>query len=125
MSPNYSLENQPVECPKCGRTSHAIKCYSLPNYILFIGIFLAWSFKKEICCPECMRKQILIKYFTYNIIIGNIVWLFLGLPMGIWKLISSYTDGHSATVQDILAEQEYENSRRQAQYNNTGNQYNI
>lgn len=51
-----------------------------------------------------MRKKILIKYFTYNIIIGNFVWLILGLPMGIIKLINSYTKGHSDSVRKILAE---------------------
>lgn len=51
-----------------------------------------------------MRKKILIKYFTYNIIIGNFLWLMLGLPMGIWKLCSSFTKGHSKSVREIIAD---------------------
>lgn len=103
---NYEagLDNVPIQCPHCGKMSDSVKCYSLPNYLLFVGVFVAYSFKKEICCPECMRKKILVKYFTYNIIIGNFLWLLLGLPMGLWKLCSSYTKGHSKTVQDILAD---------------------
>lgn len=99
------IEHVPVPCPKCGKVSDSIKCYSLPDYLLFIGIYAAYSFKKEVCCPHCMRKQILIKYFTYNIVIGNFLWLLIGLPLGIWKFCSSFTAGHSASVKKILAEQ--------------------
>lgn len=99
-----NLENVPVTCPKCGRVSDSVKCYSLPNYILFIFIYFAYEFKKEILCPHCMRKEILLRYFTYNIVIGNVAWLLIGLPMGIWKFCQSFTKGHSATVQKLLAE---------------------
>ena len=99
-----NLDNVPVACPKCGRVSDSIKCYSVPNYILFLGIYAAYEFKKEVCCPHCMRKQIFIKYFTYNIVIGNFLWLLMGLPTGLWKLCSSFTKGHSETVKKILAE---------------------
>ena len=103
---NYEvgLDSVPIQCPHCGKMSDSVKCYSLPNYLLFLGVFAAYSFNKEVCCPECMRKKILVKYFTYNIIIGNFLWVLLGLPMGLWKLCSSYTKGHSKTVQDILAD---------------------
>lgn len=109
MSNNeINIGNIPVACPECGRTSDSLKCYSLPNYMVFLGVYLGYSFQKKVCCPHCMRKNILIKYFTYNIIIGNLFWLAIGLPMGIWKLCSSYTKGHSQTVRDILAENSYE-----------------
>ena len=98
------LDIVPVQCPKCGRMSDSIKCYSVPNYLVFIGVYAAYEFKKEVCCPHCMRKRLLIKYFTYNILIGNVLWLLLGLPMGIWRLCSSFTKGHSWTVKQILAE---------------------
>lgn len=111
------IDNMSVACPKCGRVSDSIKCFSVPNYLLFIGIYAAYEFKKEICCPQCMRKQIFIKYFTYNIIIGNFLWLLMGLPTGIWKLCSSYSKGHSDTVKKILIENISEslNSLRQEQ----------
>lgn len=111
------IDNMPVACPKCGRVSDSIKFYSLPNYILFIGFYAAYQYKNEMCCPHCMRKQIFIKYFTYNIIIGNFLWLIMGLPAGIWHLCSSYSKGHSDTVKKILAESisESQNSAKQEQ----------
>lgn len=120
-----SLDNVPVACPKCGRVSDSIKCYSLPNFIIFLGFYAAYSSKKEICCPHCMRKQIFIKYFTYNIVIGNCMWLIMGFPAGILKLCSSYTKGHSDTVKKILAESISESSKQSniepMRYNQYGN----
>lgn len=111
-----TLANVPIECPCCGQLSDSVKCYSLPEYLVFIGIYLAYSFKKEICCPRCMRKKILLRYFTYNIPLGNVLWAIVGLPMGLWKLYSSYTKGHSDTVQKILAEHIAE--QRASEYGN-------
>lgn len=129
MPQEINISNVPVECPECGRMTDSLKCYSVPDYILFIGIYVAWSFSKKVCCPHCMRKQILIKYFTYNIIIGNFVWLLVGLPMGICKMINSYTKGHSDSVKKILAQHiaEAEAQARQQyaqQYEPQNNQYN-
>ena len=99
---NYKLNNVPLECPKCGRKTDSLKCYSYPHLLLFLGVYISYEFRREVCCPHCMRKVIGIRYFTYNIITGNFFWLLLGLPMGIWKLCSSYTKGHSTSVKEIL-----------------------
>lgn len=122
-NPSINIDNMPVACPKCGRVYDSIKCYSVPNYILFLGVYAAYEFKKEVCCPHCMRKQILIKYFTYNIIIGNFLWFLMGLPTGIWKLISSYTKGHSDTVKQILAENISDSSAHTPQETSHVDQY--
>lgn len=121
----YAIDNMSAPCPKCGRQSKSLKCYSLPNYILFLGFYGGYEFKKEVCCPKCMRKRILIKYFTYNIIIGNIIWLIIGLPLGIWKLCSSYTKEHSESVKKAIAEHLSQASqsfnREESHYDQYGN----
>lgn len=126
---NIGIHNLPTACPKCGRVSDSIKCYSVPNYLVFLGVYAAYEFKKEVCCPACMRKRILIKYFTYNIIIGNFLWLMLGLPMGIWKLCSSFTKGHSKSVRAVIADnlaasqREYQQARQQEYRQTTPQSY--
>ena len=87
-----------VVCPKCGRPSDSIKVYTLPGVWVFLICFFRWATQGRVCCPECMRKQILIHGFTYNIITGNFLWLLIILPWSIINLIRTYSKGHSREV---------------------------
>jgi hypothetical protein len=98
----YTYENVPLECPECGQISQSIKRYTLPDYIIFIGIAAFWQKVTYTCCPKCMLKHILFKCFTYNIIAANFLYPFLVLPWGIISLIRNTTDGHSSEVVEIL-----------------------
>mgnify|MGYP003309843602 CR=1 len=91
-----------VRCPECGRVSDSIKRYEMPHYFLCLYVFATWKNIEFTCCPHCMRKHILIKCFTYNILAANIVWPFYILPWGIILLIRSLTKGHSKEVQQII-----------------------
>lgn len=87
-----------LQCPECGRFSDSIKRYKMIHFCLFILIGASTSSVQYTCCPNCMRKHILIKGFTYNIISANLLWFFLILPWSIILLICSYTKGHSKSV---------------------------
>ena len=91
-----------VRCPECGELSNSIKNYKLPNYIVFLLLGATGQTISYICCPHCMRKHILIKCFTYNILLANVLWPFLIVPWGIVQLIRSYTKGHSDSVMQII-----------------------
>lgn len=91
-----------VQCPECGQYSDSIKRYTLPNYVLFLFIYARWQEVEYTCCPNCMRKHILTKGFTYNILMANMIWPFTILPWMLIQLIRSFTKGHSKTVQKII-----------------------
>ena len=95
-------DNQLVRCPECGQPSDSIKQYELPHFWLFIGIYLRYQNVQYTCCPHCMRKHILVKGFTYNIITANVFWLFGILPWMIVQFIRSYSHGHSDGVKAII-----------------------
>ena len=98
----HPSDNQLFRCPECGQSSDSIKQYELPHFWLFIGIYLRYQNVQYICCPHCMRKHILVKGFTYNIITANVFWLFGILPWMIVQFIRSYTRGHSNGVKEII-----------------------
>lgn len=93
-----SINNQLVKCPECGLPSDSIKQYELPHFWLFIGIYLRYQNVQYTCCPHCMRKHIVAKGFTYNIITANVFWLFGIFPWMIVQFIRSFTKGHSNEV---------------------------
>ena len=95
-------ENPLIPCPECGRLSDSLKCFILPNYAVFIGIYAQWQNVQYICCPSCMRKHIGIKCFTYNIVLANVMWPIFILPWGITQLIRCAHKGHSSTVKNML-----------------------
>ena len=97
-----TLEDMPVQCPECGKYSDSIKCFRLPGLFLFLLIFVRWATQGKICCPSCMRKEILIHGCTYNIITGNILWLLMILPWSLVQFLRTYTKGHSHEVISIL-----------------------
>ena len=99
---NYTIDNVPINCPECGQASSAIKCYSLPHYVIFLGIVAFWQKITFTCCPKCMLKHIFIKCFTYNIITANILYPFLVLPWGIIYLLRNITKGHSKEIVEII-----------------------
>ena len=70
--------------------------------MLFLYVYAATQNITFTCCPHCMRKHILVKCFTYNILAANITWPFVILPWGIIQLIKSFTKGHSKEVQKII-----------------------
>ncbi len=98
--------NYPIVCPECKEESNAIKCYTMPDFLLFIGIYAYFIRRTYICCPVCMRKHILRKCFTYNIITGNILWLLVVLPMGLILLSCCKSKGHSSRVLRLLENDE-------------------
>lgn len=91
-----------LPCPECGRLSDSLKCFILPNYAVFVGIYAQWQNVQYICCPSCMRKHIGIKCFTYNIVLANIMWPIFILPWGVTQLIRSCQHGHTKTVKDTF-----------------------
>lgn len=91
-----------LRCPECGEVSTSIKRYTMWRWLLFIGVFAQAQNVTYTCCSKCMRKHILWHGFTYNIITGNILWLFLGLPWFIILLVLSFTQGHSKSVIKIV-----------------------
>lgn len=99
------LEEMPVECPECGKYSDSIKCYRLPDVWVFLFVYLRWATRGEICCPECMRKKILIHGCTYNIVSANFLWPFILLPWSVIQFIRTFSKGHSSEVLDFLREQ--------------------
>ena len=90
-----------ILCPECGMPSDSIKQYELPDFWLFLWVFLYHRNIIYTCCPSCMRKHIFIKGFTYNIITANLVWVLL-FPWMIVQLIRSTTKGHSEAVLDMV-----------------------
>lgn len=96
--------NQMLPCPKCGRMTDSMKFYRLPDKWLFLGVYLSYSSRVHLCCPECMRKQILLHGFTYNIITANLMWPFLIMPWSVVNLCRSYQKGHSPEVVKKISE---------------------
>ena len=95
-----------IRCPECGNPSDSIKCYRMIDWILFLVIYATWQQATYTCCPKCMRKHILLNGFTYNILTGNLLWIFLVLPWSIVQLIMSYTKGHSKKVHEMISPNE-------------------
>ena len=98
-TPKYPIY---ITCPECGCPSDSIKCYTLPDYLIFIGVYAMWREITYVCCPHCMRKHILIKGFTYTILAANGLWPFLILPWSLIQLCRSYTKGHSRKVLKMI-----------------------
>lgn len=98
----HSLEDYPAQCPECGKYSDSIKCYRIPDLWLCLVIFVRWATQGKVCCPSCMRKQILLHGFTYNIITANFLWLFILLPWCLVQFLRTFTHGHSHEVVEIL-----------------------
>ncbi len=96
------MQNQLVICPKCGQPSDSIKQYKLPYKWIFVWIMLFHQDIEYTCCPHCMRKQILLRGFTYNIILANLLWLIIILPWCLVLLICSFTKGHSKAVKEYI-----------------------
>ena len=90
-----------IACPECGIPSDSIKCFTLPHYAVFLGVYAQWQTKQYVCCPKCMRKHIAYKCFTYNIIAANLLWPVFILPCGITQLIRSSQKGHTKTVREL------------------------
>lgn len=95
-------ENLLIPCPECGRLSDSLKCFVLPRYAVFVGVYAQWQNVQYICCPSCMRKHIGIKCFTYNIILANLMWPVIILPWGVTQLVRSCQHGHTKTVKEIF-----------------------
>ena len=91
-----------IPCPECGKLSDSLKCFILPNYAVFVGIYAQWQNTQYICCPSCMLKHIGIKCFTYNIVLANLMWPIFILPWGITQLIRSCQHGHTKTVKETF-----------------------
>lgn len=102
--PNYpsSSDTQLVSCPECGELSDSIKNYDLPYRYLFLYVYASTQDIEYTCCPRCMRKHILYRGFTYNILTFNVLWPFWIFPWMIIQLIRSFTRGHSKSVKEAL-----------------------
>ena len=87
-----------LQCPECGRFSDSIKRYKMIDFCLFIFIAARLNYVSYTCCPLCMRRHILKKGFTYNIITANLLWFFLILPYSIILLLFCLSKGHSKSV---------------------------
>ena len=94
-----------IRCPECGELSDSIKRFKMFDYLIFIGIAGWWREVTYTCCPKCMKKHILHKCFTYNILTANIMWLIMILPMSIIQLIRNSRPGHSKAVKKIIEEE--------------------
>lgn len=94
--------NMLIPCPECGRLSDSLKCFILPNYAVFVGIYAQWQSIQYICCPSCMRKHIGIKCFTYNILLANLLWPVFILPWGVTQMIRTCQHGHTKTVKQFF-----------------------
>lgn len=105
ISSQSSEGNVLLPCPECGQLSDSLKCFTLPNYALFLGIYAQWQNVQYICCPSCMRKHIGIKCFTYNILLANLLWPVFILPWGVTQMIRSGQKGHTTTVKNMLNNQ--------------------
>ena len=104
MNNNVNVENTSrlIICPECREISDSIKQYTMIDYVVFL-VFGAFGRRiTYTCCPHCMRKHILMKGFTYNIITGNALWLLVILPWSLILLIMSTTQGHSKKVLQVL-----------------------
>ena len=98
-----SKETYLVPCPQCGELSDSIKRYDVYTTLWCLFIWAQYGTTTYTCCPHCMRKHILWEgIFTWRIISGNILWLFLSLPLSLIELLFSYTKGHSRTVKKYL-----------------------
>lgn len=84
-----------LRCPECGQLTDSIKRFTLPHKWLYLGCYISYQNVIFTCCPHCMRKHILIKGFTYNILLANLLWPVVILPWSIVQLIRSYKKGHS------------------------------
>lgn len=93
--PHPPIPNNMIRCPECGQLTDSIKSFTLPHIWLFLWCYISWQNIEYTCCPHCMRKHILIKGFTYNILLSNLLWPIIILPWSIIQLIRSYSKGHS------------------------------
>ena len=97
-----SDEPRPVEvpCPRCGKMTDSLKCYTMPSFVLFLFIFAYWQRATNVLCPACMRLTILGRMAT-NLITANIISPFIILIQGVF-LCMSFTRGHSKAVRNEL-----------------------
>ena len=97
-------ETVPLECPECGRQSDSIKQYTLPYKWIFLGVVLYHQDIEYTCCPECMRKHIFMRGFTYHILTTHVMWPFFIFPWSMIQLLRSFTKGHSKAIQELIAQ---------------------
>ena len=86
--------------------SDSIKKYRLPYKWIYLGIVLIHQDVTYTCCPECMRKKILLRGFTYHILTTHVMWPLIILPWSIIQLIRSYQKGHSKEVLELMSRSE-------------------
>lgn len=94
-TPQPPVPDNMIRCPECGQPTDSLKRYTLPHLWIFLYVYLGWQNIEFTCCPHCMRKHILIKGFTYEILLANVLWPFIILPWCLVQLIRSFIKGHS------------------------------
>jgi len=67
-------------------------------------IFYHISNEKYVACPRCMKKEIIKKGFTYNILTANALWLVAILPWSIALLKKNSRKGHFDGIDAFVAE---------------------
>jgi hypothetical protein len=92
------LKEMPIKCPGCGTLTKSLKSYRLIDFLLFIGIYGGARHVTVTACPDCMRREILKRTFSWSILTGNVIWLIAGLPYHLALLIANTTKGHSKRV---------------------------
>lgn len=64
--------------------------------------FAFWRRQQHTACPDCMRKEILMKTLI-DIVPANLLWVFLVLPNAV-LLCMTFAGGHSAKVHAAMRE---------------------
>jgi hypothetical protein len=90
-----------IECPRCGRQTSSLKCYTVPRGVLFLIIHISWKDGVFVGCPSCMRGHIAAR-MAYNLIPANLTWPIFASIWG-FQIARSYTPGHSADIRRQLA----------------------
>lgn len=86
-----------LPCPKCRKLTHSLKRYRVYQFVLFLLIGGGARAATYTMCPSCMRGT-LIKLTLINMIPGNLVWLFVVLPLHFVNFCRSFTRGASKSI---------------------------
>lgn len=84
-------------CPECGRLATAIKRYTMPRFVLFLGV--AWFQQRATYtqCAPCMRWTI-VENAVINVLPANLLWVLILFPWYSILFLLTFTAGHSDGV---------------------------
>ncbi len=96
--------NPPVLCcQKCGKETPHLKD-SVFFVVIFAYVYAYVCRAQLLTCPKCTRKRAYLSAII-NLVLANVLWPFIVLPLCLLQWIQSFRSGHSRAVVDQLANQ--------------------